>query len=367
MSALFRSTVAIGLLAVLAACTRPEVAPEPVRSVRTMTVAREDAVATQEYAAEIRARTESKLGFQVGGRLVARQVDVGERVRAGQVLARIDPQDLRLGVDAARAALEAAQVELTQAAADFSRFRSLREQGFISAAELERHESRLKAAQAQAAQARAQVGVQGNLASYAELRAVAPGVVTAVEAEPGAVLSAGAPVLRVAHDGPRDVVFAVPEHQVDFIRALGLAAPALQVRLWGNAQATHPARIREVAAAADPVTRTFLVKADVGAVPVQLGQTATVVAELPRVTGAIRLPLSALLQQQGRTVVWVFDPQTSTVDARPVEVAGAVGNDVLLASGLEPGTVVVTAGVHVLTPGQKVSLYRGATLAATTR
>lgn len=353
-----RASVAVLALAaaVLAACSKPEPEPEPVRAVRTLTVSADAVGETLLYAAEVRARTESRLGFQVGGKLQERRVDVGERVRVRQVLARLDPQDLRLGLDAAQAALQAAQVQLAQTEADYARFRSLHEQGFISAAELQRHETQLKAARAQVAQAAAQSGMQGNLASYAELRADAPGIVTAVDAEPGAVLAAGAAVLRVAHDGPRDVVFSVPEDQVDALRARG--APKLTVRLWGEGQTLYEARVREVAAAADPVTRTFLVKADVGNAPVRLGQTATVIASWPKTAGVVKLPLNAVFEQQGKAMVWVFDPQSSTVRARAVVLGGADGNEVLVTSGLEPGMQVVTAGVHVLTPGQKVTLYR---------
>ncbi|MCU0928019.1 MAG: biotin/lipoyl-binding protein, partial [Burkholderiaceae bacterium] len=132
-------SLAVVFAAALAACSRPEPAPEPVRAVRTIEVGADAVATTQEYAAEIRARTESKLGFRVGGKLLRREVDVGDRVRPGQVLARLDPQDLRLGVEAAQAAARSAQVELDLARADAARFRSLREQGFISAAELERH------------------------------------------------------------------------------------------------------------------------------------------------------------------------------------------------------------------------------------
>lgn len=350
--------------ALLAACTRPEPPPEPVRAVRTITVGADVVAATQEYAAEIRARTESRLGFRVGGKLLRREVEVGDRVRPGQVLARLDPQDLLLGADAAQAAVRAAQVELDFAKADVERFRPLREQGFISAAELERYETRLKAAEAAFAQAKAQAGVQGNLATYAELRADAAGIVTAVEAEPGAVLAAGAPVLRLAHDGPRDAVFSIPEDRVEALRLLAQRAGALKVQPWGEGERRLDARLREIAAAADPVTRTFLAKADVGAAPVRLGQTATVVVEAPPTPGVIRVPLAALVQRDGRTSVWVYDPQRTTVDPRPVTVGGVAGHDVVVAEGLEAGAVVVTAGVHVLTPGQKVTLYGGAPAAA---
>jgi membrane fusion protein, multidrug efflux system len=189
-------------------------------------------------------------------------------------------------------------------------------------------------------------------------------VVTAVEAEPGAVLSAGATVLRVAQDGPRDVVFAVPEDQAAAIRSLQDRAGALQVRLWGNGATPLPATVREVAAAADPTTRTFVVKADIGKATVRLGQTATVSIALPVVAGVVKLPLSAVFEHQGKSSVWLLDAATMTVRAQAIQVAGAEGNLVIVAGGLSPGQQVVSAGVHVLTAGQKVSLYGAAPVLA---
>jgi membrane fusion protein, multidrug efflux system len=348
---------ALASLVVLAACSKPEPAPAPIRAVRTVTVAPQTAGGVHEYAGEVRARTESRLGFRVGGKIVRREADLGDSVRAGQVLAQLDPQDLKLGQEAAKAALSAAQVNLDQAGADFKRFKELRDQGFISSAELERRETALKAAQAQMEQARAQNSVQGNQATYASLVADARGVITAVEAEPGMVVAAGAPVLRLAHDGPRDVVFAVPEDKVALVKQLSAVPGRFKVRLWGSDEQTLPATIREISAAADPVTRTFLVKADVGNAAVKLGQTATVLLELPQTAGVTKLPLSALKEEQGKTVVWVVDRASMTVTPQPVQVAGAEGNDAVIAGGLQPGQVVVTAGVHVLNPGQQVKFY----------
>jgi RND family efflux transporter MFP subunit len=318
---------------------------------------------TQEFAAEVRARVESRLGFRVQGKLVSRSAEVGQRVRAAQVLAQIDAVDLQLAQQAAAAATRSAQVQLDQAAADHRRFQGLRAQGFISEAELERRESSLKSAQAQLEQSRAQAEAQRNQAGYAALVAPAAGVVTAVEAEVGAVLAAGAPVVRLAHDGPRDVVFAIPEDAADALRSLLGRPDALRVRTWGSA-AESRATLREVAAAADPVTRTFLVKADAGGVPLQLGQTVTVGLDRPSMPGAIRLPLTAVTQQQGRTSVWRVDPAKMTVHLQPVEVAGAEGNAVRIGSGLAPGQIVVSAGVHVLTPGQKVKFLPAPAAAA---
>lgn len=352
--------LALGLPLLLVACSRTEPQPEPVRTVRTLTVVSTSVGGVQDYAAEIRARSETRLGFRVGGRLAQRQVEVGQRVKAGEALARLDPQDLQLSQDAAQAALRAAQVNHDLASADFKRFKDLRDQGFISGAELDRREATLKAAAAQLEQARAQAQVQGNQAAYTTLVAPAAGVVVSVDAEPGTVLAAGTPVVRLALDGPRDAVFAVPEDAVAAARALQGKAGALGVRLWGSTERL-PATVREVAAAADPATRTFLVKADLAAPLLQLGQTATVSIELPRSEAQTLLPLSAVREHQGQSAVWVVQPGAQTVALRPIAVAGAQGNDVVVKSGLKPGEVVVTAGVHVLTAGQKVRV--GATAA----
>ncbi|MGZ5241779.1 MAG: efflux RND transporter periplasmic adaptor subunit [Caldimonas sp.] len=346
----------VGML--LAACSKAPPAPEPVRAVKTMVIAPASAGATLEYAGEIRARVESRLGFRVGGKIIERGVDVGDSVKAGQVLARLDPRDLRLGEDAARAAVTSAAVNLQQAEADFKRYRDLRNQGFISGAELERRETMLKVASAQLAQARAQSGVQANQAGYSALTADASGVITGVDAEPGMVVAAGTSVLRLAHDGPRDVVFSVPEDKVGLIQAIAARGGSVKVRLWSSTAGELAATVREVSAAADPATRTFLVKADLGAGDAaRLGQTATVAVDAPRLAGVARVPLSALKEDHGESTVWIVDATSMTAVRRPVRVGAAEGNDAVVIDGLVPGDRVVTAGVHVLSPGQKVRLY----------
>jgi RND family efflux transporter MFP subunit len=356
MPHLLRLAPPLLLAALLSACGKQEAAPEPVRAVRTQLVTAGSASFSQEYAAEVKARVESRLSFRVGGKLLSRSVNLGDEVKAGQVLARIDGQDLKLAQSAASAAVMAARTNRDQMAADYKRFVDLQRQGFISAAELERRESAFKAAQAQLDQAKAQADVQGNQAGYAQLVADGAGVVTGVDAEPGQVLAAGTPVVRVALNGPRDIVFSVPEDQIARVRAAAGQPGALKVRLWGS-DATHPIALREVAAAADPVTRTFLIKADAGKLDVSLGQSATVVLELPPIAGVIKLPLAAVLDQGGKTSVWVVDAASMTVKPVPVQVGGAEGNEVVIKGGLKAGQEVVVAGVHVLNPGQKVKRY----------
>ena len=342
--------------ALLAGCGKQPAAPEPERSVRTQLVGASTASSSHEYAAEVKARVESRLSFRVSGKLLSRAVNLGDTVKAGQVLARIDAQDLKLAEAAAMAAVSAARTNRDQAGADYKRFVDLQRQGFISTAELERRDSAFKAAQAQLEQAKAQADVQGNQAGYAQLVADGAGVVTGVDAEPGQVLAAGTPVVRIALDGPRDIVFSVPEDQIGRVKAAAGLPGALKARLWGSDKTT-PLTLREVSAAADPVTRTFLIKADAGKLDVRLGQSATVVLDLPQVGGVIKLPLAAVLQQSGKTSVWLLDSASMTVKPQAVQVAGADGNEVVIAGGLAPGQEVVVAGVHVLNPGQKVKRY----------
>ncbi len=341
--------------AVLSGCSRDAGVAEPVRAVRTLQVQAGVSQTGLEYAAEVRPRIESRLGFRVAGKLVKRTVDLGAVVRQGQVLAELDPTDLRLGRESARAALVSAQASYEQTAADYRRYKDLREQGFISAADLERRDTALKAAQAQLDQARAQSAVQGNQARYATLTADAAGVVTSVDAEPGMVLAAGTPVVRVAQDGARDAVFSVPEDRVSQARTWLNKPGAVKVRLWGAAGADLPATVREVAGAADPVTRTFQVKADIGRADVRLGQTATVLASAgPAVASGVLVPTQAVWGQGQRSMVWVIDGSAMKVHAQPVSVIGAAGDQLVVNEGLQPGQEIVTAGVHVLTEGQAV-------------
>jgi multidrug efflux system membrane fusion protein len=350
----------------LVACSKPEPAAQPVRTVKLMTVGATTVGGAQEYAGEVKARVESRLGFRVGGKLVQRPAEVGQRVQAGQLLAQLDATDLALGNQAAQAQVSAAQTQRDLAAADLKRFAELKAQGFISGAELERRQATLDAAEATLRQARAQGAVQGNQAAYARLLADAAGVVVGVDAEVGQVVAAGAPVVRLARDGARDVVFAVPEDRLATVRPGGAA----QVRLWAAAQGGPAAAplsgtVREVAASADPLTRTYQVKlalpADAG---IPLGATAYVaLAGSAAGTSAMALPTSAIMRSpdggQGSSV-WVFDPATSTVKPRTVQLSGADGNHMLVVSGLKPGEEVVAAGVHVLTAGQKVVRFGAA-------
>ena len=350
-----RLALAVAVLATLTACGKGQAPQEPVRAVKVLTVGESGSAVDLEFSGEVRARIESNLGFRVAGKVLSRPAEIGQRVKAGELLAQIDPQDYRVTADAAAAQLVAAQTNRDVAAADFKRYQDLHAQGFISAAELQRREAAYISAQAQWKQAQAQNSVQGNQSGYTRLLADGAGIVTSVDVSAGQVVAAGQPVVRLALDGPRDVVFSVPEDKLGLLKT----GDKVKVRQWVDGKVLE-AVVRDVSASADSVTRTFVAKAALpkDANPV-LGSTVTVslVLGVELAPKTIKLPTSALRQDGAATAVWVLDEATMTVRSQAVQLGPIDGNQVVIASGLSAGQKVVSAGVHVLTAGQKVSEY----------
>lgn len=348
-------TIAV-VAALLAACSKTAPAGEDIRPVRAQVIAPAQASVVAELAGDVRPRIESRVGFQVGGRIVTRVVDVGQSVQAGQVLATIDPADFKLAAAAARAQLAAAQVDRDQQRIDYKRFEELQYKGFISSADLERRKAALDAAEARHAQAAAQATVSGNQAAYATLRAPSAGVVAGLDAEVGQVVAAGQSVVRIARTGQggeKEVAVAIPESRLEQLRAL----PDVRVTLWANGAQVR-GRVREISPVADAATRTYPARVTLLDPPptTALGMTATVVFETPIGMPVITLPLQALLREGDATFVWKLDRAASTVRKVKVEIASITGNELIIAGGVAPGDTVVTAGVHLLKEGQKVRL-----------
>ncbi|WP_323000951.1 efflux RND transporter periplasmic adaptor subunit [Denitromonas sp.] len=348
-----RRTVMISSLAALlaVACSAPEseVMPPPTVLVQPATAGA--ASVGRFFTGEVVPRHATELGFRVGGKVVARAVDVGSVVRKGQVLARLDAEDMRLGASAAQAQLAAAQSELSLAEAELARVKALRAQNFVSDSAVDTRRTSQAAAAARVKQARAQAVLAENQNDYTTLVADADGVVTRVHAESGQVVSAGQPVLTLAHDGAREVKIAVPEGHV---AQLPVGTPA-QVALWSAQDTALPATVREVSPAADPQTRTYQVKVqvDAKAEALPLGATATVALAGDGGAGVV-LPLRAVGEHDGRPVVWVFDPAAESVAPVPVSVARFDERGAHIADGIAPGVQVVVAGIHLLRPGQTV-------------
>lgn len=338
-------------------CSKPPAAEEPIRAVKVLTVGEEKMQSGLEFAAEVRAQIETRFGFQVAGKITQRAVEPGQRVKLGQLLAQLDARDYLLAADVAKAQVTAAATNRNLAAAEFKRFSDLKDQNFVSAVELDRRDATLKAAEAQLEQAQAQLASQRNQTGYTKLVSDVNGVVVSFDAEAGQVVPAGQPIVRIAKDGPRDIVFSVPEDRI----ALIALKSAVEVRSWSGAS-NIKAEVREIAATADPVTRTFQVKAGVlaGSEAPAIGTTvyATSKAFERKDISVIKLPTSALKQDGKSTAVWVLDRTSMTLKSQPVEVLTADGNDAVIGKGLQPGMLVVSAGVHVLQAGQKVTIYQ---------
>lgn len=342
-----------GMIVLLAACSNastPNETPRPV----LVTRAGDAAPAATAYAGEIRAREESALSFRVGGNLIRRDVDVGTRVKKGDLLAILDPGDLRLQAQAAQAQLAAADAELGRARADQARYAQLEKQQLVSRSALDAQNAAFRAAEGQARAARANMDVARNQAEYSQLRAPRDGVIASRQAEAGQVVAAGQTVFTLAGDAGREVAIALPEAS---IRDFNVGQPVL-VELWNAPGKRLPGAIREIAPAADPQARTYATRIALqgdAADAVELGQSARVYAGAGQ-SAQLALPLSALQRDaNGRSAVWVVDPKTQRVHAVPIRI-GAFGEDsVPVLGGLQPDALVVAAGGHLLRENQWVA------------
>ena len=340
-----------GGLVLLTACTDKPPKTEDIRPVRVLVVAPSGAKNQVELAGEVQPRYESRLGFRVGGKVTARRVDVGTVVKRGQLLMQLDASDFQLAQAQARASVSAADSNLSLAQAELNRYRELRQKNFVSQALLDSKEAAYKAALANHEQATVGLRVQANQSSYTSLLADADGVITGIDAEVGQVVSPGMPVVRIARAGDKEVRVSIPEDQVAKLKRIS----DVTVRTWANPEVVLEGRLRELSPVADPATRTFTAKITMpkAGSEIQLGMTATVSFASEGAPG-IRLPMTALFNHKENTAVWVVE--RGAVKLVVVDVAGAVGNEIVIASGLAAGQMVVTAGVNLLREGQKVTV-----------
>jgi multidrug efflux system membrane fusion protein len=351
-----KAALALAVASLLGACSKAPLAQhEEVRPVRTVVAGQSDGTVGASYSGEIRARYESQLGFRTGGKIVTRLVEVGSHVRRGQALLQLDPSQESLQLAAAGADVDGARSRVAQARVDLQRAESLQARQFASQAEVDHQRLALQQAEAQlrAAEARQQLHV--NERGYTTLVADRDGVVSALHAEAGQVVAAGQPVATVAADGEREVAISIPESRVDELRL----ARQLQVTLWAQPGKSWTGTLRELAPDTDSVTRTYSARiaiAQPDPALLRLGMTASVLA--PDVDGkrAIRLPLTAVVDGQGKRSVWVVDRASQRVAAREVQLGSAQNDSVLVTAGLSGGETVVTAGVHELQQNQRVLL-----------
>jgi multidrug efflux system membrane fusion protein len=352
------TAAALTSILLLVACDQAAPPPEPIRPVRITTVSPQVYESRSSYTGEVRARYETNLAFRVGGKIVARYVEIGSEVKKGTLLARLDPEDTRLATQNARGQLSAAQANFNQAQTELSRYKKLFESKVISQAELDRRQNTYNTAEAQLDSARSQMKVAQNQMDYTALHADADGVITAIGVEAGQVVASGQTVMKLARPEEKEVVFNVAENRLDELRQ----ATGITLTLWAQPDKEYAGVVREIAPGADPATRTYAVKVSVQAAPatMRLGMTSTVSILRRADASVVALPLAALYQQGDQPAVWVYTAgdgaSQGKVELRPVRVAAYIEKAVLIADGLKAGEKVVTAGVHKLIPGQVVRL-----------
>ena len=338
----------------MSACQKKEetVAVQP-RPVRVVTVEKSEAGTPVSLTGRIEAEDKVNLAFRIAGRLLENNLRVGDRVEAGQVVARLEPQNEQNTLRSAEAGYAAAEAALTQARNHFDRQDTLLKQGWTTRANHDQALKALQTAQAQLDAAQAQLKTAHDLVSFTQLEADAPGVVTALGPRAGAVVQAGQMIATLARKDGRDAVFDVPQQVLR-------AAPAdaeVTVHLANDPSVVAHGRVREVAPQADPVTRTFEVRVGLTDPPPAMLLGATVTGQIEMAaTPVVDIPASALTRMDQRPAVWIVDPANMTVSPRNVEVLRFDPGTVSVGSGLDTGEIVVTAGVQALHPGQKVRL-----------
>ena len=342
---------ALGAALFLAAC-QAETAPVSglERPVQVQRVSFETVGAAREFVGVVRARYETDLAFRVGGKIVSRAINVGDRVRAGDVIARLDPQDLKLQVESAEAEFAAATSNRSQAAADLERHTTLKERGYAPIAQFDLKKAANDEAQGRLARAQRSLELARNQFAYGDLKADVDGVITATLAEPGQVVAIGQPVARLAHRGEKEAVIALPETWLEEARHAKAT-----VRLWSNGDHRFQAKLRELSPQADSATRTYaarfiMLDADD---TVAFGMTATVTLERPREAPTAKLPLAAILNRGNGPAVYVVD-SNGALAQQPVTVAAFTEDAALITSGIKDGDTIVTLGVQKLEAGLKV-------------
>jgi len=341
------------LISALSACKKEETAAAPnIRPVRTVTVEPREAGETVSLTGEIQPRYQADLGFRVNGKILERPVDVGTQVKTGELLARLDPQQFRQDLEVAKAEVAKADAEVTRSQAQEYRQRELLKNGHTTQVAYDQALKTFKTAQAQADAARAKQAQASENLGYTDLKADADGVISAIGADPGQVVSAGQMVVRLAQPGEREAVFNLAEAAFKNPPK----DPIVGVKLVSNPEIKTTGKVRYLSPQADPTTRTFTVRVSLPDAPPQMRLGANVIGSVTVNEGSsITIPGSALFQKDGKPAVWLVD-KDGTVQLKPITVQRYQGDAVVVGGGLTQGDVVVTAGVQKLLPGQKVSL-----------
>jgi membrane fusion protein, multidrug efflux system len=345
------AVAAVGCVSILGGCSDAAPAPALVR-VAVMEAHTTEFAPTVTLTGAIKAQIETDLSFRVSGKIIERRVDVGDHVTPDEVLARLDPRQEQADLASAKAGVQSAEAQLTEARSDFARQKDLLESGFTTRPVYDRAEQTLRSAQALLDSANAQLASAQDQLGYTVLKADVPGVITARYVETGQVVAQANAVLTLARDAARDAVFDV--HETIFAQ---VGRGPVQVALVSDPGVTAAGEVREVSPGVDAATGTVRVKVALNHLPPQmtLGASVTGSGHL-KSRRAILLPSGALFELGGKPAVWVVDPVRSTVSLKPIVVDRYAGRGAAVTGGLNEGELVVTAGLQFLRPGQKVAI-----------
>lgn len=349
----FRIILLAPLALSLAGCggERAQPAP-PLTLVKTEVVQLQPWQNVIRLTGDVQARVSTELSFRVSGRVTERLVDVGAHVNAGDVLARIDPTEQQADLAGAQAAVAAAEAQVRVATANFDRQKSLIDKGFTTRVAYDQAQEALRTAEGSLETAKAQLGNATDALSYTELRASAPGIITARNIEVGQVAQAAQSAYTLAEDGARDAVIDVYES----IFLTPWEGNGAKLTLLSDPNVTATARPREISPTVDPKSGSVRVKMSIIDPPPAMTLGSVVAAEgRSKPVGRIVLPWSALTSDINGPAVWVVDPQTRAVSLKNIAIQAYETNSVIVASGLAPGERVVTEGGKLLRPAQVVT------------
>ncbi|MEF0940872.1 efflux RND transporter periplasmic adaptor subunit [Rhizobium sp. BR 362] len=332
---------------------KKEEVAEVIRPVKVVEIAKADTTRKLDYSGSVRARTDMNLGFRVNGKIVERKVDIGEKVKPGDVLARIDSTDYVLAVRRSQADLDAAEKQVQTTELARNRAQQLFDKNVAPKSQLEQAELSYDQAVSTRDSAVSALAEAKNQVAYTDLTSDMNGIVTTINADVGQVVGSGTPVITVAVDGEKEVQIAVPEMDIAQFKV----GKDVKARFWSDDALVLDGKVREVSGSADAQSRTFAVRVSLpNDQRVLLGMTATIEAQADNTQPYVAIPLSALTEKDGQQIVWLVDRSAGTVHARSVKVADFADDGVRVADGLKAGDVVVAAGTQFMTENMKVKV-----------
>ncbi len=345
------------ILLILTGCSsdKPK-AGESVRPVKAITIQSSPVTTEYSYAGIVTARDEIPMSFQVTGKLASRLVDVGDKVKKGQLLATLDANDLNIQLEIKEQKLIAAKSNLEFADSELKRYSPLLKKGYVTPSQVNQLKSKYDSALADWNNANKDLVAAQRQLSYTNLYSQIDGIVVDTSASTGEVLEAGKPVLKIATSDEKEITINVPEQRVQQWKK---SPGVIEVALWANSEKKYKVHVREISSDTDPVTRTFTVKLGVvdPGTDMLLGMTANVKLRFVNQSPKVSIPITSLFYQEKTPQVWVIDPHKLTVKATAVMLGQySKNNTVLVDKGLHDGEMIVTAGAHNLFPGQKISL-----------